>query len=166
MALFLAAGILAFKPSHIVADGRRIGCGVAFPTGLVPADPGPQGAADPQRGCFEHNLRIMGVALLLSLLGTGPTIMFFRGRDQARRPGHIPRQPRWVARLAMVGVVIAFMAVLSIPGWFALRDYQAWARGEKKHPTHGLVWAALGLLGLVLLVGAGFVFGGPTRPAP
>jgi hypothetical protein len=62
----------------------------------------------------------------------------------------------WNLWMARIGVVVAFLILLTIPGWFALASYNRWRRGETLQPTAALFWGyaflvLLGLFGLLWL---------------
>jgi hypothetical protein len=72
-------------------------------------------------------------------LGPGPQI--------GATPLERPTGPRgWRKFFAIVGIVLAFPFLLTIPGWIALSAYRKWKAGERQQPTGLIVWGVVATL--------------------
>ena len=86
-------------------------------------------------------------------------------------PAAVPPPPRpdfdswgkrgeaWERGWAITGIVFAFLFNV-IPGWFALRAYRRWQRGERKRPTglivFGILATAMSIVGSLLMGMGGY----------
>jgi hypothetical protein len=68
----------------------------------------------------------------------------------------------WQRTFAIVGIVSAFVFLVIVPGFFAIRTYGRWQNGERDTPTLLLAWGLVSspmLLYLAAIVVAGVFFG-------
>lgn len=78
------------------------------------------------------------------------------------KPERISLGKLWQRAFAIVGISSAFVFLLIIPGFFALRTYRRWQRRERDTPTLLIGWGLFSspmLLYPVVLVVAGSFFG-------